>query len=218
MNKELINTQWKLLANNKQLTATHFIDRAILKAMGAKNKKNAPLDDIIIAILQKSFSVMGEKAIRYLNWYKSLYNNKYATTNGTNILGIPCSSILTPEEYAQFISLASNLRIDKMHRKYVYYFTSQDGLTPEQQGVQAGHALFVLGTKLGPKFNASQTYFQWIGVKTSDDLKEIIRKHVNHRFVPFYEPDLGNRLTSVAFYPILWNMREEFLDYPLLTH
>lgn len=222
MNKELAMTQWKLLATNQHLTAGHFIDRAILMAMGAKNKKNVPLEDIIASILQKSFSPNYKNSDQYpvISKYKKYWAN-VSTFGKPQILGLPWDKLLTESEFKQFKALASSIRTDKLGRKYIYYFTIQDHLTPEQQGVQAGHALFALGTYLGREdrnFNPKNVYFQWIGVKDESNLKAIAAKHANHRYVAFYEPDVGNMLTSIAFYPILWNKREDFLDYPLLTH
>ena len=103
------------------------------------------------------------------------------------------------------------------NRKYVYYFTRQD-ITPVQQAIQAGHALFGLGTIVDKKIDPDQTYFQWIGVKDGDELLEVIKIH-NEDLACFYfqEPDLGNIITAVAFEPVLWNKRDKFMKYSLLN-
>jgi|SRR5665213_155809 len=222
MNKEFFNTQWKILANNETLTSQNFIDRAIFIAMASKNKNNAPREDIILALLQKYFSPItnrnklnnGQTSYAHINYAR----RSIQYTKPTWILGLPYDKLLSEEEYKEFCSYIKNLSLEKMDRKYIYYFTTQEGLTPEQQGVQAGHVLFKLGTKLGKKVDPDHTYFQWIGVKDDTELVGIINKHRLYPLETFRESDLGNRLTSVAFYPILWNKREDFLDYPLLTH
>ena len=82
--------------------------------------------------------------------------------------------------------------------------------------VQSAHVTFVMGAKIDKKINPSNVYFQWIGVDTEKELYSIIGKHLGVRKEVFFEPDIGNKLTSVAFQPILWNKRQDFLEYPLM--
>lgn len=220
---------WKELAKNKKLTAKHFIQRAILIALRAKG--NAPKEDIVHCLLQKYFSPItnnnklenGRKPYDVIS--HELANINFGIIyNKDTILNEPIGNIIdTVEEYEKYKELINSINLDKLGRKYVYYFTVQNGLTPEQQGVQSGHALFVLADKLNKekiKFDAKSTFFQWIGVSTENDLFKIINKHRKHKYCSFREPDMKNMLTSVAFYPILWNEREEFVEmnYKLLTH
>lgn len=219
MNRDLYNTQWKLQANQKKLTSTDFAFRALLIAVSAKNLKNVPREDIALTLLQRYFTP--SKTDGYATLKNILDRIPYYLFEHTKILGLKAETFITETEFKAIQAMAKNLNLEKLGRQYVYYFTRQDGLTPEQQGVQAGHALFKLGAKLGKQgknFDPSEIYFQWIGVKTSQDLTEVSLNHLDHRCVEFYEPDLGNSLTSIAFEPILWNERDEFMEYDLLTH
>lgn len=224
MNKELFDTQWKLLANNKKLNSTHFIQRAIIKAMNAKNKTNMPLEDLVVILLQKHFTPTTNtvKLANGANKYQAIENFiRYFKWNKSKILDLPIEKILDQDEFKLYETLATTIKVAKLHRRYVYYFTAQEGLTPEQQGVQSGHVLFALGAALGKanhNFDPNSVYFQWIGVKDQAELLSIIGKHKKLNYVTFKEPDLGNVLTSIAFYPILWNERDEFMEYNLLTH
>lgn len=219
MKYEIFETAFKDRANKKILTSVDFVIRAALKALKAKS--NMPKDDIFVALLQKHFSPKGnsklkwqalEQAAKHVTfWYQNIDHVTKFKYNFREIFE-------NDEEFKEFHRLIKNIKYYKLGRKYVYYFTAQD-MTPEQQGVQAGHALFKLGTKLGKDVNPDSIYFQWVGVKDSQELEEVYRKHYRkYASVVFYEPDLGNRLTAVAYHPILWNKREDFLDYPLLTH
>lgn len=230
MNIETIKAQWALLASKKLLTSRFFIERAILIGMSAKNAKNVPVEDIITGILQKSFSRItnrnklanGQVAYgQILQYTKMAQNTSFEYFKNHKILGLDQDQIFTNDDEKRiFWNYAKNLRVDKLGRQYVYYFTAQDGLTKEQQGVQSAHVMFVLGHTLhqnGINVDPNHTYFQWIGAKGEKELKDIRVKH-QHPSVTFRESDLGNQLTGVAFYPILWNKREEFLGYELLTH
>ena len=219
MNKDLFKTQWKLLANNKQLTAWHFIERAILIAMSAKNLRNVPGEDIVASILQKNFTpnLRGGSKYPSIEQFVKRANSKWFKL--THILNLPVETILDEKEQQEFMSYARHLRVDKLGRKYVYYFTTQEGLTTEQQGVQGAHVAFVRGQYLKDmRVEPHHTYFQWIGVKDEKELIEVSQNHPGQPFVTFRESDLENRLTGLAFHPILWNKRDEFLHYELLTH
>lgn len=213
---------WKTLAASRKLTATNFVELAILKAV--KSKRNVSKEDIVHALLQKYFEPITQE-IKLSNGRREydtvtriLTKLKYSKT----ILGVAFTEIFeSAEEEKLFFDLASAIRTEKLGRQYVYYFTMQEGLTPEQQGVQAGHALFCLGTKIAKdrqsKIVPERVYFQWVGVKNEDELMSITKKH-KHNHVAFRESDLDNKVTSIAFYPVLWNKRDEFKDYSLLTH
>lgn len=226
MNTELFYTQWKILANSRKLTAKHFCQRAIFIALSAKNNKNIPRDDIALILLQKYFTPTTNA--NKLNNGETVYNDidafrkiqKYAVYATKTILDLPEENFFTPNEIYQYRELIKNINIDKLNRKYVYYFTTQD-ITPEQQGVQAGHALLKLGYVLGrnnKKLNPDKTFFQWIGVANEAELKKVMDTHNQLDYVIFRESDLNNQITSIAFHPILWNKRDEFQEYELLTH
>jgi hypothetical protein len=219
-------TIWKQLANEKKLTSEHFIQRAILIAMNCK--RNAPKEDIVHSLLQKYFTqtINDTKLIngqhRWYRLYWTLSSMRFLFTRGkVNIFDDP-TLLDTIEEQKEFADLLKSIDLDKLNRHYVYYFTIQKDLSPEQQGVQAGHVLFKLGTEISlkeisPALSADGVYFQWIGVEDTFELRKVMAKHKDIKFSTFFEPDVG-KMTSVAFQPILWNKRSEFLDYPLLVH
>lgn len=229
-------TQWKKLANEKKLTPLHFYHRALLIAL--RSKTNVPKEDIITGLLQKHFSAITNKnklangmeaysiikSFRF--WLMALKNvknfNEVQKYGRVEILKLPLTEIFdTQEEFEDFKALAEmKIRTDKFNRKYIYYFTIQENLSAEQQGVQAGHVLFKLGNILseqGVQLDPSEVYFQWIGIKDEEELQNIRKNHPKRKSVIFYEPDV-NMTTSLAFYPTLWNKRKDFADYSLLTH
>lgn len=213
---------WKTLADKKQLTSMHFVQRAILIAMAAKS--NASKEDIVHSLLQKYFSPVTNKN-KLANGsvkYSGVRNLQYYLKYGTTVLNLPLDEVFeTKEEIAEYKRLCAAINHNKLGRQYIYYFTTQEGLTAEQQGVQAGHVLFSLAYKLANEnivINPNETYFQWIGVKTDRELREIQKKYAHLGVQSFYEPDLNNKLTSIALKPILWNKRGDLMEYPLLTH
>lgn len=218
------NTIWKTLAAEKKLYNIHFIQRAILKAMNSKS--NFPKEDIIVALLQKHFTPITNKnkLANGSEAFSAIKNAMYYLKWTKHILGVKEEDFFdTEEEAKEYKRLLSSINMSKIGRKYVYYFTSQEGLTAEQQGVQAGHVLFSLGHSLAKKnvkVNPNETYFQWIGIKTDKELVAIKRDLMKEGKAvhSFYEPDLQNKLTSIALEPILWNKRGKLVEYPLLSH
>ena len=224
MNLELIHKQWKIIASQGRLTARHYFQRAILIALAAKNTKNVPREDIALALLQKYFTPVtnANELANGRESYDTIKNIQRAlkwSAKNMDLIGASWSDLLTDEEWSIYFDMVKNIKFDRLGRKYLYYFTVQD-ISPEQQGVQAGHVLFKLGMILGNNktIDPDHTYFQWIGVKDDSELVEVISNHQNLDYAIFQESDLGNRITSVAFVPVLWNERDEFVEYELLTH
>lgn len=215
---------WKQLAADKNITAQDFIQRAILTAVNSRS--NVPKEEILHALIQKYFTPITNNtkllngmtkyqailaALQQLKYHKMILNKKDLT-----------EIFDTADEERLYDELLKKIDTKRLHRHYVYYFTIQDGLTPEQQGVQAGHALMALGHRLGTQkknVNPNEIYFQWIGVPNTSDLIKIRQKHSKDLgSVIFQEPDHGNIVTALAFEPVLWNKRRNFMDYKLLTH
>jgi len=233
------NKIWKTLAATKQLTPHNFVERALLIATKSKNNAS-PKEDIVVALLQKYFSPVtnanklqnGYKKYHYVQSFSQFANSylkhstlgklthSFESSKGMfwcSILGANPSEIFdSEEEFEIYRTLALSIKDYKLGRKYVYYFTRQD-IPSVHQAVQAGHALFGLAKLDKSKIDPSEVYFQWIGVEDEKKLYDVITTHKKHQYFAFYEPDLGNTLTSVAFSPILWNKRQEFTDYSLLS-
>lgn len=216
-------TIWKALAANKQIEAHHYIQRAALIA--TSTKRNVPKEDIFLILLDKYFTPLTNKnklangcvkydSIRKAKWFITLPKRPILQENSYDFFD-------TEEEKRVYYDLLNNINVEKIDRKYIYYFTIQDILTPEQQGVQAAHALFALGARLGKTgkvANAHETYFQWIGVRDSGTLYSIAKKYEHLDPEKFYEPDVGHKMTSIALPPIEWYKRGDLTEYALLTH
>jgi hypothetical protein len=218
-------TIWKTLAAEKALSSHFFIQRAILIAMGSKRnmpKRNMPKEDIITILIHKYYTPItnenkldnGCKKFDAVSMDMRTTRNKFVS-----ILGVmPAEFFDNKDDEKLYYELANSIQVDRIDRKYIYYFTIQDILTPEQQGVQAGHALFALGARLGEKADPANTYFQWIGARDSSDLYSIAKKYEHLKPEKFYEPDVGHKMTSIALPPVPWYKRGDLVDYPLLTH
>lgn len=212
---------WKQLAKENKLEPLHYMQRAVLIAV--ESKLNTPKEDIVLILLNKYFTPV-TNANKLKNgatkYGQSIVKNYvYLTSEKVDILDIKPKEFFDNEaDMELYYQLANNINMNKIDRKYVYYFTIQDILTPEQQGVQAGHALYALGSKLGPKAYPKETYFQWVGTKDSTELNTIAEKYKHLGPVMFHEPDVGHKLTSVAIPPVMWYRRGDLTDYQLLTH
>ena len=221
--KDFKKTVWKDLAKSKSIKNIHFVQRAILVAVRARS--NSSKEEIAYALLQKYFTPI-TNTNKLNNGCTKFGNLKFLLVEACyekTILGVDPTEIFDDvEEEKEYHALLKGIDTYKLkRRKYVYYFTIQDQLDTVHQGVQAAHAMFALGyelAKLGIDVNPYDTYFQWIGVKNQVELLNIINKHQNTKHVKFIEPDIGNVLTSAAFFPVYADKRRQFLDYQLLTH
>jgi len=170
-------TIWKTLAADKKLWNIHFIQRAVLIAMNSKT--NVPKMDIVHGLLQKHYTPItnANKLANGSQAYSIIKNSAWYLQYCKTVLNVPMEEFFdSPEEEKLFKELIKGIDYRKLGRQYIYYFTTQEGLTAEQQGVQAGHVLFSLGVSLAKRkldINPNETYFQWIGVKTSKDLHDI---------------------------------------------
>jgi hypothetical protein len=233
-NMKEFKTIWKDLSKNKKIESVHFVDRAILIAMNSKS--NMPREDIVHILLDKYFSPITNKT-KLINGsyrYHSLaidtgYFNKKCSNQkiGTvwrqwlkidaNILGIPYLEFFdNEEEIEHYVKLFNSIILDKINRKYVYYFTRQD-IEPVHQSVQAAHVVFKLGSHLGENVNPDETFFQWVGVPDRGELQRILHNYKDLGAIGFYEPDMQNTLTSVAIPPLLWYKRGELVNHKLLS-
>lgn len=105
-----------------------------------------------------------------------------------------------------------------MTKHYTYIFTRQD-ISPEQQAVQSAHVTHCLGYELDEThIHPNQTYFTLVGVRDLEALEaaQQILIRFGFRYVKFYEPDLGNELTSIATFPIPERERGPLLAFNLL--
>lgn len=222
---------WKDKAKSKNLTKEDFISRAVLIAMASKS--NMDKSDIIHILLHRYFSPITNstklnngmvnydglnRAMRFYRWLNP--KPPFAEKQWPNftILGVPADQIFdTIEEFEDYLSYHKSIVVDRIDREYIYYFTRQD-ISAEQQGVQAGHVLFKLGTQLSGMVNPDNIYFQWIGVEDHGELYQISKKYKEMLPIAFYEPDMGNTMTSVALPPVLWYKRGDLINYKLLSH
>lgn len=210
-------TIWKQLAKDKKLESYHFVQRAVL--IGLQSNRNMPKEEIVTILLDKYFSPITNKnkLANGCTKYQSIEIASYLIASKNSlILGQKPEDIFdTEEEHKQYLALARPLQIDKIDRKYLYYFTAQD-MTPEQQAVQAAHAILAMGVRLGKSINPHETYFQWIGTRDKSTLSWYVEKYKHMNPEKFFEPDQGNSLTSFALPPIPWYSCGDLIDLPLL--
>lgn len=207
---------WKQLAKDNKLKSHHYIQRAILIAM--QSTRNMSKEEIVTILLDKYFTPISNKnkLANGCTKYQAISSAYYELVYGHYILDQKLEDFFENEaEQKQYFELAKTLRIDKIDRKYVYYFTAQD-MSPEHQAVQAAHAAFALGSRLGKTVNPHDTYFQWIGVKDKSNLSWLLEKYKHMNPEKFFEPDQGHSLTSFALPPIPWYARGDLVDLPLL--
>lgn len=103
-------------------------------------------------------------------------------------------------------------------KRYVYTFTRQD-IFKEYQLVQTGHVLFKLGSKLGAKADADNTYFTCVGVRNLEALVAVEKILAKFKigYEKFFEPDLnGGEYTAIAVYPIDEDKRDILMAFNLL--
>lgn len=92
-----------------------------------------------------------------------------------------------------------------MNSDKVYLITRAD-LKPGQQAVQAAHALteFIFQhAEQAQRWKNESNTLVMLAVKCEDELNRLIEKSLKRdiKISPFYEPDLDNALTAIAFEP-----------------
>lgn len=207
-----ITTLWKTLANSKQITAVNTIQYAILRALFSETR-----DKVAMAkhLLHKSFTPITKptKLANGARPYQALdrwINN--ARINGlSTFAGVPFSEILTPEQIAEFNAIYDECTPEKLVRHYSYFFTRQD-LFDEYQLVQTAHAALELGNKLSAE-QVRNLHFTCCGVRDREELEGLMGMltALGIKYEAFYEPDIGNQVTSIALYPIREDKRSPFL-------
>ena len=96
------------------------------------------------------------------------------------------------------------MQITKKQDKLVVV-TRQD-LPIGYQAVQSGHALadFILQhPQIAEHWHKTSNYLVFLSTHDEESLEKLIIKAQNRgiKYTPFYEPDVNNQLTSVAFEP-----------------
>lgn len=221
MNKDIIKSAWKTLANNKQNTRNDHIKYCILRAMLAKGE-----DKVAIAkhFLHKSFSPITNPnrlangahpfgALQAWNLYIHTNSDGVCTSK---IFGANASEFLDAEEIKLYNSIASEVTQNKLIRKYSYFFTRQD-IFDEYQLVQTAHAALELGSKLSSE-EVKNLHFTCCGVEDLDALEAVERvlQSMKLEYVVFREPDIGNQKTAIGVYPVEEHKRGLLLNYNLL--
>jgi hypothetical protein len=229
---------WKDLANSKKIASMNVIEMAVLRAIKSKASNETSAVDIAFAILQKAFTpITNENTLIFQRktpfcaaiqsvWRAQQYgvNQRKWNKKEPLILGLPAEELLTEEEIERYKTTLKALYDtnkksfnEMMRRKYVYTFVRQD-ISDEQQLVQAGHSLYVLGSQFGDSKYADKTHFVVVGV---NDLAELmkVKRRISGRipYVEFVEPDIGNELTAISSYPVPLAKRRFFKDYEKLT-
>lgn len=204
-------TIWKARANSKIVTVEDMLTYNILKAMSSKTQNYYELSKILI---DKSFQPKGSDKNRYLSVKRAAFNVSITLKWKEMLLGASIKDIFDSEdELDLFKDILDSLEPYDFDRMYTYIFVRQD-ITPEYQLVQASHVALSLGTKLS-HVNVDNLHFTVIGIPDLKELESIV--DTKYDKVLFFEPDIDNELTAIAFYPIRWNERKELMNYNLLV-
>lgn len=196
---------WKLVANNKNNNATHMAQYCILKALTARSQNKV---EIAQSMLRAAFTPVtndtelanGRRQFDTLD-YQIQRVGMYRT-----IFGLDLSLFFDEEgyeEYMSFVRLLWKEDIKANEPDYMFLFVRQD-ISSEQQAVQAAHAAYVAGSKASPEADVNNVHFVLVGVENEEEVKvaaETLESN-NVAYYEFYEPDLGDALTSVASQPI----------------
>jgi len=220
---------WKALAKEKQLTASDFIIRCVLKSIMAKaSDKKA----VVLGLFQKAFTPItnsnkvANNIYRYPFMYQ--YGIQYATRfNEKDLIAqdaLPVK-LLQCLETEQEIMLYKNL-LDYLFQdsdghtgeKYSFIFIRQD-LSKEQQVVQAAHVTLLLGTS-PIKEDPTKLNFVVCGVKDKTELEQVEAFINEHEVttVKFIEPDLNNEPTAIASYPMGINQKRFMRRFKTLKY
>lgn len=214
--KKDIKEIWRALAQNKQITAKHMVEYAILRAI--RSDRSDKLSSVRYFI-RKSFTPItntsklanGRKPFDILaRWDVSYRNNNY-------ILGQKAEDILTDEELKEFVDLYKCVVPELVVKHYSYFFTRQD-ISEEQQLVQTAHTALELGNVL-TKSEVNNLHFTCIGVPDLEALGDVERvlQKIRAKYVIFKEPDINNEMTCIAVYPIAEHECGVLKSYKLLT-
>lgn len=208
---------WKAYIKTITPTFGDYFDYCIVKALNSNIENKY---ELAVSLLRRSFTpvtnesllVNGRTPWDTLKLHLIYFNNK----SDSQFVKDSC-------DVEQYHSLAHKLNanfndIDKSD-PYVYIFVRQD-LSPEQQLVQAGHAVYVLGSKHKDHSQAHNTSFVVIGVPNMSELYDICGKldrfGIAHEH--FIEPDLQGELTALATYPLTsYTQRRKLRKYKLLS-
>lgn len=234
------NTIWKKLAKENNLRREDFAAYCIMNAMyqilmtQTKYDTSDALKDndfkeaayqLSLRLITKAFTPCYNKKRNAHGWPSS---KAIELACDLAYMANPALlSCLTDEEYQYFIHIANRIVFEikymgiekyEQHR-YVYLFTRKD-ISKEQVVVQTAHVALELGSLLKKEnIPVDNLYFAVCEAENEDDLysiKESLDGDTNVRYTCFYEPDIGNQLTSIATFPVLSHKRDYFRKYKLL--
>lgn len=215
-------SHWKLVANNKNVTARHMAQYCILKALSAKANNKV---EIAQALLRRAFTPVSNKneLANGREPFDTIQNILYRLTFHKNatIFGFENNLILDDEGYEDYKNLLVELNkvdLKAEEPEYMFIFVRQD-ISREQQAVQAAHATFKAGTTWRHA-NPDKTNFVLIGVPDLEELNEVeeaFKAKDFYGFVKFVEPDLGDTATAIATAPIKEHRKSFLKQYKTLT-
>lgn len=221
---------WKAKAISNNLTREDFIVRALVKAIRAKNRSELPLEDLTEILLQKYFTpVISEtKLVNGRKPYDAIWhgfqnviysiNTTNVTEKNTHYVGTrPLEFQISDEELAhmkeiiKILKAISTLDESINEKTHIYTFVRKD-ISPVQQAVQSGHALFKLGYHAVSEFDPDSTYLILCEAMDEEDLHDIeeyLKMHdIEH--VNFREPDMHDEVTAVSTFPVSYVERQRF--------
>jgi hypothetical protein len=230
---------WVAMANQKQITRAHVLQRCVLRAMGAKTNNNRA--EIAISMLSEAFTPSS-------NYNKSA--NGWGMWKAIELAVVETRAALfhtarNPDHVVEMTALVSSLQgvlevlefqgildqIEAVARKeeplmkhYVFIFVRTD-ISQEQQVVQAAHVAMLAGRIIetqvkNPRFDFFDLNFVVCGAANETELDEFQEYFDMYGVdtVSFFEPDMNNEQTAFATFPIRKRDKVPFENFHLLSY
>ena len=216
---------YRELARNKQNTAAHTVILCAYKAINAKNDQ--PKVEIFTALLDRAFTPITNT--KKLNNGRKPYDTLMTLLSGARLYynGNSCPALLqvlkecnaTAEEITQYQTFFKQVfemlcRTNEMPRKYYTYVFVDTNLTNAQRAVQASHASIELGHALA-KENTNIDHLHLVMCGITPELSTTLDSN-QIRSISFREPDLGNRITAIATWPIESSQKKIMKNFKLI--
>lgn len=219
---------WKNLSSSKTIESYHIVQLAIVKAMEKYKDDPAVVSkasNFVYYKMAKAFTPVTRR-VKLDNGVKEWKAVEEALLCA-NIFAYrlffqDAKNILTKEGEELYRDIYRNLSmkgfVEYYNREYVYIFVRQD-ISPEYQAVQAAHVALRAGYSFKNMEMNNQRmadlYFTLVGVPNLDALTKVCEARKDA--IAFYEPDINDQLTAVAYRPVRAKDRGKLLTYKRLV-
>lgn len=204
---------WKELARNKNVTNEETFQYCILHAMAAKHEDKEMIATYFV--LRAYTAITNQNKLNNgMHPHFGLVNARKNTNKWSESPLLDCLESKEEEEIFWKLADLNYFKYDEELSKkfYTFVFVRTD-ISVEQQMVQVGHVMAILGNEfhkfelsLPTTFKFEELHIVLCPADNDKHLWEIITE-VNRPVAKFREPDLENQLTAIATYPIAANKR-----------